>query len=75
MQSGNMWVFEPRGVYVVGDTPSDIKAAKKLGFNSVAVTTGDYSLEELVPYTPTVILPDLRHFRSFFMHDIMADFK
>jgi phosphoglycolate phosphatase len=37
----------PDQVYVVGDTPHDIEAAKAAGATSVGVATGKYSTEEL----------------------------
>jgi phosphoglycolate phosphatase-like HAD superfamily hydrolase len=43
-------------VCFVGDTPSDIQAAKRLGMPVIAVATGIYSQEELERETPTLCL-------------------
>jgi phosphoglycolate phosphatase-like HAD superfamily hydrolase len=37
----------PSGVFVVGDTPRDIEAAKATGAVSVGVATGNYTVDEL----------------------------
>ena len=52
----------PRGrnpVYVVGDTPIDVEAAKANGAIAVAVTTGTSSAEELARAGADAIFPDL----------------
>lgn len=56
--------FNPKKIFVIGDTPSDIKAARKLGYISVAVATGDYSLSELCGHQPDILLPDLTGFQQ-----------
>ncbi len=43
--------------YIIGDTPSDIAAAKEVGVPIVAVATGIYSLEKLQSLEPDVCLP------------------
>ena len=40
-------LVEPRSVFVVGDTPNDVKAAKAVGAVAVTVATGDYTAEQL----------------------------
>ncbi|MGH9253124.1 MAG: HAD family hydrolase [Vicinamibacterales bacterium] len=40
------------GVFVVGDTPHDIVCAAAIGARTIAVATGDYTLEELEPHGP-----------------------
>ena len=47
-------------VYVIGDTPRDIKAAKEAGFISVAVATGNYSQQELLSYKPDYLFSSLK---------------
>ena len=39
-------------VYVVGDTPADIQAARAAGVPAIAVATGIFSLEELKSHGP-----------------------
>ena len=56
----------PEKTYVIGDTPSDIQAAKKLGLRSVAVATGQYSREELMQERPKLALSNLLGLNYFF---------
>ena len=44
-------------VCVVGDTPSDIKAARQLNLPIIAVATGIYSRDQLLAYDPDVCVP------------------
>jgi phosphoglycolate phosphatase-like HAD superfamily hydrolase len=44
--------IHPDNVYVVGDTPHDIRCAKAIAARSVAVATGRYSLPELQALEP-----------------------
>lgn len=46
-------------VFVVGDTPHDIRCAQAIGARAVAVATGQYSLAELSAETPWKTLPEL----------------
>jgi phosphoglycolate phosphatase len=41
-------------VCVVGDTPSDISAARANGLPTIAVATGNYSFEQLMEHSPEV---------------------
>jgi phosphoglycolate phosphatase len=43
-------------IYVIGDTPSDIEAAKEVGIPIVAVATGIYSQDKLQALRPDVCL-------------------
>lgn len=43
--------------YVIGDTPSDIAAAKEVGVPIIAVATGIFPLKELQALGPDVCLP------------------
>ncbi|MCP4195095.1 MAG: HAD hydrolase-like protein [Planctomycetaceae bacterium] len=49
----------PRDVWVIGDTANDIRCAKAIGANSVAVATGGFSVDELAEEKPDVLLTDL----------------
>jgi phosphoglycolate phosphatase-like HAD superfamily hydrolase len=44
---------------VIGDTPSDISAARANGLPVIAVATGHYSFEELLTHQPEVCTPTL----------------
>ncbi len=56
--------FSGREVYVIGDTPLDVRAAKECGYVSVAVATGHYSFEELRKERPDMLLKDLRYYAT-----------
>jgi phosphoglycolate phosphatase-like HAD superfamily hydrolase len=46
-------------VWVVGDTPLDIRCARHIGARIAAVGTGWHTLEELAAGEPDILLPDL----------------
>ena len=46
-------------VWVIGDTPADVACARAIGANVVAVATGVYTYDELVPTSPDLLLHDL----------------
>lgn len=52
--------LRPDDVYVIGDTPYDVKAGKKAGFKTVAVGTGYADWTELVAAKPDHIARDFR---------------
>ncbi len=52
--------FDNPNTYVVGDSPSDINAAKKLGLVSVGVATGHYTMDELGKEKPDILVSQLR---------------
>ena len=49
----------PANVYVVGDTPRDVDAARAAGATSVAVASGTYAVEELRSAGADHVLPSL----------------
>lgn len=49
---------EPWDVWVLGDTPFDIRCGKAIGARTVAVATGMYTAAELRPHAPDVLLRD-----------------
>lgn len=51
--------FDSWKTYVIGDSPSDIRAASQLGLHSIAVPTGHYSRDELRRENPTRLLSTL----------------
>lgn len=53
--------FLPERVWIIGDTPRDIRCGKANGLRSLAVATGGWSLKELNRYQPDVALPDLEN--------------
>jgi phosphoglycolate phosphatase-like HAD superfamily hydrolase len=46
-------------VWVVGDTPLDVRCARAIGANAVAVATGWHAHEELAASGPDLLLNDL----------------
>ncbi|WP_044235731.1 HAD family hydrolase [Chondromyces apiculatus] len=46
-------------VVIIGDTPKDVAGAKEIGAESIAVATGQYSVDELLACAPTWVFPDL----------------
>lgn len=49
---------EAGAVWVIGDTPSDVRCARAIGANAVAVATGMYTYEELKRTEPDLLLED-----------------
>lgn len=50
--------IEPRHVWVLGDTPADVRCARAIGANVAAVATGIYSYAELEPTEPDLLFHD-----------------
>lgn len=51
--------IDPSDVWVIGDTPLDVKCARAIGAKAVAVATGWHPLEELASHSPDFALNDL----------------
>jgi phosphoglycolate phosphatase len=51
--------IEPHRVWVIGDTPSDIRCGRAIGARVLAVGTGMYSANDLQPHRPDLLLNDL----------------
>jgi phosphoglycolate phosphatase len=47
-------------VLVIGDTPLDIRCARAIGARVLAVATGGYQLDQLMPHRPDWAVRDLR---------------
>jgi phosphoglycolate phosphatase-like HAD superfamily hydrolase len=54
------WIQKDCRIWLVGDHPNDVRAAKANGIRAVAVATGLVSIEELRSHQPDLVLPDLR---------------
>ena len=50
--------FPPERVFVIGDTPHDIACGKAIGAMTIAVATGNFSVEELAALNPTHVFKD-----------------
>ncbi len=57
--------FPPERVFVIGDTPHDIACGKIIGARTIAVATGQYSVEELRTHAPSAVFPDLSDTAAF----------
>jgi phosphoglycolate phosphatase-like HAD superfamily hydrolase len=51
---------DPRNVWVIGDTPLDVKCARAIGARAVAVATGWNSVEELTEAKADWVMSDLQ---------------
>ena len=51
--------YDPSRVWVIGDTPNDVRCARAIGAQAIAVATGIYSVEELLPAKPDILLENL----------------
>jgi len=49
----------PGDIWVIGDTPLDVRCARAIGARSLAVATGWHSHDELLAAEPDVLLPTL----------------
>jgi phosphoglycolate phosphatase-like HAD superfamily hydrolase len=55
----------PSRVYVIGDTPRDVKCARPFGAKTVAVATGLFSREQLQAAGPDYLFEDLTDHAAF----------
>jgi phosphoglycolate phosphatase len=51
--------FAPEQVWVIGDTPHDIACGRAIGASTLAVATGNFSVDDLKAHQPTAVLADL----------------
>lgn len=49
----------PEDIYVIGDTPNDVKCARAIGAKAVAVATGVFTIEQLEATQPDLLLSNL----------------
>src|SRR5207302_7838486 len=49
----------PDRIWVIGDTPLDVRCARAIGANVLAVATGTHTLAELAAAAPDLVLKDL----------------
>ena len=46
-------------IWVIGDTPLDIRCARHIGARVAAVATGSFTCDELAPFAPDLLLENL----------------
>ncbi|MHB1422207.1 MAG: HAD family hydrolase [Gemmataceae bacterium] len=51
--------IHPKDIWIIGDTPLDIRCARSIGARAVGVATGWHSLEILAEHHPDLLLADL----------------
>ena len=51
--------LEPHRIWVIGDTPSDIRCGRAIGAKVLAVGTGIFTAKDLEQHRPDVLLDDL----------------
>ncbi len=51
--------IDPQQIWIVGDTPRDVKCARAIGARVLAVATGGYSIETLAATRPDLLVNDL----------------
>ena len=56
---GRLPTIETDSIWVIGDTPSDIRCGRAIGAKVVAVATGVFGAHELEPHRPDILLNDL----------------
>ena len=49
----------PESMFVIGDTPADVRCGKAIGARTVAVASGSHSAEELAACEPWLVLDEL----------------
>jgi phosphoglycolate phosphatase len=65
--------LSPANVFVIGDTPLDIDAGKRAGFNTIGVGTGSYSKVQLLDAGATMAVNDLAEGRDQFLRSIFIE--
>ena len=56
--------FDKKNVFVVGDTPLDIKCGKEIGVKTIAVSTGPFRADELMRHNPDYLFNDFSDVKS-----------
>ena len=51
--------IDQKRLFVIGDTPHDVEAARAIGARAIAVGTGGYSIEELEAHRPWRVFAEL----------------
>ena len=54
------WISQKSPIWLIGDHPNDVRAAKANGIRALAVATGLTKIDDLLSCEPDLALPDLR---------------
>jgi phosphoglycolate phosphatase-like HAD superfamily hydrolase len=57
--------FDAERLWVIGDTPADVRCARAIGARVVAVATGQYKVDELRNAAPDLLFDDLADTEAF----------
>lgn len=57
------WIGRRARIWLIGDSPADVRAAREAGVRVAAVLTGVSSREELAAESPDILINDLRELR------------
>jgi phosphoglycolate phosphatase-like HAD superfamily hydrolase len=57
--------FDPARLWVIGDTPADVRCGRAIGAKVVAVGTGQYSVDVLRDTSPDVLFDDFADYDAF----------
>jgi phosphoglycolate phosphatase len=57
--------FPPQNVFIIGDTPWDIECGKFIDAKTIAVATGNFSVEQLRAHQPTAVFADFNDTTAF----------
>src|SRR5262249_26507975 len=63
----------PSNIFVIGDTPLDIEAGKRAGFQTVGVATGNYSVEQLLSSGASLAIENLEEGRDYFLRSTFIE--
>jgi phosphoglycolate phosphatase-like HAD superfamily hydrolase len=58
--------FSPERIWVIGDTPLDIACGRAAGARTLAVATGNFTVDQLAAHQPTALLADFSDHAAFF---------
>jgi phosphoglycolate phosphatase len=63
--------IQPEDVFVIGDTPLDVDAGIRAGFNTVGVATGGFTAGQLSAAGATFVIEDFLQNRDYFLRSTL----
>jgi phosphoglycolate phosphatase-like HAD superfamily hydrolase len=64
--------LDPREVFVIGDTPLDVDAGQRAGFQTIGVATGGFTVDDLRQAGANEVLSNFNQDRSHFFQSIFS---